>query len=77
VSSPLLALAVNSAIAATPKRHATPARIAYTFKDAAHAVGIPKSTLRDAHARGEFVAVKRCGRWIVLHDELLRWLADN
>ncbi len=52
-------------------------RLAYTLAEAAQAIGIPKRTLQDAHSRGEFRAVKRCGRWIVTRTELLRWLSDD
>lgn len=52
-------------------------RLAYTLAEAAELCGLPKSTLRNAHSRGEFRAVKRCRKWLVRRDELLRWLTDQ
>ena len=52
-------------------------RIAYSLADASRVTGIPKNTLRDAHKRGEFAAVKRCGRWMVTHAALLEWLTPR
>jgi hypothetical protein len=49
-------------------------RIAYPIAEAARVVGLPRNTLDDARSRGEFKAVKRCGKWMVTRAELLRWL---
>lgn len=54
-----------------------PNRIAYTIREAAELVGLPRSTLDDARSRGEFRAVKRCSKWLVTRTELLRWLDDR
>lgn len=51
-------------------------RLAYSLADASKAVGIPKRTLHDALSRGEFPAVRRCGRWMVKRADLVRWLED-
>lgn len=50
-------------------------RIAYSIDDAAAATGLPRNTLRDAVSRGELPAVKRCGRWLIKRDALMRWLS--
>jgi len=52
-------------------------RIAYTIQQAADAVGLPYSTLRDRVSTGELPAKKRCGKWLILHTDLLRWLSDS
>jgi excisionase family DNA binding protein len=54
-----------------------PVRIAYTVPQAAEAVGLPYSTLRDRVSTGEIRAVKRAGKWLILHSDLMRWLADS
>lgn len=53
----------------------SPDRLAYSIDDAATATGLPRNTLRDAVSRGELPAVKRCGRWLIRRDALLRWLS--
>jgi excisionase family DNA binding protein len=52
-------------------------RIAYTVQQAAQAVGLPYSTLRDRVSSGELPARKRAGKWLILHSDLMRWLADS
>lgn len=54
-----------------------PERIAYTIDQAAEAIGIPRNTLRDRVSSGELPAVRRCGRWLIRRDDLLRWLSDR
>lgn len=49
-------------------------RIAYSITEAAALVGLPRNTLRDRISRGEIRAVKRCGKWLIKRDTLLRWL---
>ena len=73
---PDLAQAVRAAVAETLA--AVPVeRIAFTIDQAAAAVGLPRNTIRDAVSRGELAAVKRCGKWLIKRDSLLRWLADS
>lgn len=74
--SPELAQAVRAAVAETLAA-VPPERIAYTIDQAAEAVGLARNTIRDAVSRGELRAVKRCGRWLIKRDSLLRWLADS
>ena len=74
--SPELAQAVRAAVAETLAA-VPPERIAYTIEQAAEAVGLARNTIRDAVSRGELRAVKRCGRWLIKRDSLLRWLADS
>lgn len=52
-------------------------RLAYSITDAAEALGIPRNTLRDHVADGRIPSVKRCGRRLILRDDLLAWLRDN
>ena len=49
-------------------------RLAYTIDEAAEVSGIPRSTLRDRVSSGELRAVKRCGKWRILRQDLLKWL---
>lgn len=69
----LARIAVREALATLPPKE----RLAYTLAEAAALCGLPKSTLRDAHSRGEFRAVLRCRKWLVTRDELVRWLSDT
>lgn len=64
-------IAVAEALASLPPSD----RLAYSIDQAAAATGLPRNTLRDAVSRGELPAVKRCGRWLIRRDALLRWLA--
>jgi len=49
-------------------------RLAYTYRQAGEACGLPWTRIRDAHHRGELRA-KRVGRtWLITRAELLRWL---
>lgn len=68
---------LESTIAAVLARLPAPERLAYPLREAAEIIGVPERTFRDAHSRGEFVAVKRCGKWLVTRAELLRWLSDS
>lgn len=52
-------------------------RLAYSLVEAAALLGIERRTLHDALARREFKAVKRCGRWMILRSELVRWLSEQ
>lgn len=52
-------------------------QLAYTIPQAAAAVGLPASTLRDRVASGEIPARKRAGKWLILHSDLMHWLADS
>lgn len=64
----LIRSAVSEAIAAPSEP------LAYTFRQAADAVGLPWTRIRDAHSRGELRA-KRVGRtYLISRRELLRWL---
>lgn len=74
--SPELAQAVRAAVAETLAA-VPPERIAYTIDQAAEAIGLARNTIRDAVSRGELRAVKRCGKWLIRRDTLLRWLADS
>lgn len=71
-----LAQAVRAAVAETLAA-VPPERIAYTIDQAAEAVGLARNTIRDAVSRGELRAVKRCGKWLIKRETLLRWLADS
>ena len=51
-------------------------RIAYTIAQAAEACGLPRSTLRDRVSSGELPARKRCGKYLILRSDLLKWLQD-
>lgn len=51
-----------------------PNSVAYTIPQAAAACGLTESSIRQAIARGEIVAKKRGGRWLIRRDDLLRWL---
>jgi excisionase family DNA binding protein len=79
MSDPEIAALVRSAVAHTMASlpAAAPQRLAYTIPQAAQAVGLPYSTLRDRVSAGEIPARKRCGKWLILHTDLLRWLADS
>ena len=68
---------VRQAVAAVLDRWPSAERIAYPLSEAAELCGIPRRTLHDAYSRGEFVAVKRCGKLIITRKELLRWLSDS
>lgn len=68
---------VRQAVAAVLERLPSSERIAYPLAEAAALCGIPRRTLHDAFSRGEFVAVKRCGKLLVTKKELLRWLSDS
>ena len=52
-------------------------KLAYTIDEAAEAVGLPRNTLRDRVSSGEIKSVKRAGRWLILKEDLLKWLADS
>lgn len=67
---------VRSAVAQTLAEVPTE-RLAFTIDQAASAVGLPRSTLRDRVASGELPAVKRCGKWLIRRADLLRWLSDS
>lgn len=67
---------LEATIAAVLRRMPSPERLAYPLREAANLIGVPERTLRDAFSRGEFVAVKRCGKLLVTRAELLRWLSD-
>lgn len=71
-----LASLVRSVVAQTLAELPTD-RVAYTIDDAAAAIGIPRNTLRDCVSSGELPAVKRCNRWLIRRDDLLRWLSDR
>ncbi len=78
VSDSELARVVKIAVAealATLANSSNSDRLAYSIDDAAAATGLPRNTLRDAVSRGELPAVKRCGRWLIRRDALLRWLS--
>lgn len=64
--------AVAQSLAALP-----PERIAFTIDQAAAAVGLPRNTLRDRVSSGELPARKRCGKWLILRSDLLRWLQED
>lgn len=68
---------VRSAVAQTLAQLNAPERIAYTIDQAAEAIGLPRNTLRDRVSSGELRAVKRCGKWLILRADLLRWLSDS
>lgn len=68
---------VRLAVAAVLERWPSAERLAYPLSEAAQLCGIPRRTLQDAYSRGEFRAVKRCGKLIVTRKELLRWLSDS
>lgn len=74
-SSPELAAIVRQTIALTLQTF-PPERIAYTIEQAAEACGLPRSTLRDRVSSGELPARKRCGKWLILKVDLLKWLQD-
>jgi hypothetical protein len=67
---------LEAAVAAVLKRMPAAERLAYPLREAADLIGVPERTFRDAYSRGEFVAVKRCGKMLVTRVELLRWLSD-
>jgi len=69
----LVRSAVAQTLAALPKVD----RIAYTIDQAAEAIGLPRNTVRDRVSSGELRAVKRCGKWLILREDLLRWLSDS
>ena len=69
----LVRSAVAQTLAALPKND----RIAYTIDQAAEAIGLPRNTVRDRVSSGELRAVKRCGKWLILREDLLRWLSDS
>jgi len=69
----LVRSAVAQTLAALPKID----RIAYTIDQAAEAIGLPRNTVRDRVSSGELRAVKRCGKWLILREDLLRWLSDS
>lgn len=68
---------IDNTVAAILARLPAPERLAYPLREAAQLCGIPERTFRDAFSRGEFRAVKRCGKWLVTRSELLRWLSEN
>lgn len=68
---------LEQTIAAVLARLPAPERLAYSLREAAELIGVPERTFRDAFSRGEFAAVKRCGRWLVTRRELLRWLSEQ
>lgn len=68
---------VRQTVSALLDRLPSADRIAYPLTEAAELIGIPRRTLHDAYSRGEFAAVKRCGKLIVTRAELLRWLSDS
>ena len=70
---PIIRAAVARTLAELPDQH----RIAYPIAEAAAAIGVPASTLRDRVSSGELPAVKRCGRWLILRADLLRWLSES
>ena len=74
----LIAAIVRQTVAEVLSRVAplTDQRLAFTLEQAGDACGLPWTRLRDAHARGEFVARKVGRTWIVTRDELLRWLGS-
>lgn len=49
-------------------------RLSYTIDQAAQAVGLPRNTLRDRVSSGEIPAQMRAGKWLILHEDLIRWL---
>lgn len=48
--------------------------IAYAVPDAAAAVGVSETTLREAHWRGEIEFHYPTTRPVVLHDDLVEWI---
>lgn len=68
---------LEQTVAAILARLPSAERLAYPLREAAELCGIPARTFRDAHSRGEFRAVKRCGKLYVTRTELLRWLSDE
>ena len=68
----LVRLAVAETLLQLPKSE----RLAYTIDQAADAIGVPRNTLRDRVSTGEIPAKKRCGKWLILREDLLRWLRD-
>jgi len=73
----MLSSDIEATVAAVLKRMPAPERLAYPLREAADLLGIPERTFRDAYSRGEFAAVKRCGKTLVTRAELLRWLSDR
>lgn len=73
---PALVRTVVAQTLATPL-YQQPQRIAYTIAEAAELVGLPRTTLRDRVASGEIPARKRCGKWLILRADLMKWLADS
>jgi excisionase family DNA binding protein len=73
--SPELETIVRKAIVLTLQQLPSE-RIAYTIEQAAEAVGLPRSTLRDRVSSGELPARKRCGKYLILRSDLLKWLQD-
>ncbi len=69
----LIRSVVLQTIAALPKSD----RLAYTIAEAAAAIGLPRSTLRDHVSSGELKASKRCGKWLILREDLIRWISES
>lgn len=67
---------LEQTVAAILARLPSAERLAYPLREAAQLCGIPERTFRDAYSRGEFRAIKRCGKTLVTRVELLRWLSD-
>jgi excisionase family DNA binding protein len=65
---------VERCFAAAAKESRFPFAVAFTIEAAAAACGLTASSIREAINRGELVAVKRGGRWLIKRDNLLRWL---
>lgn len=53
--------------------HVAPTAPAYTVASLARVVGVSPRAVRDAIARGELVAAKRGGRWIISDDAVRAW----
>lgn len=69
----LIRAIVSETLAQLPKIEV----VAYTIDQAADACQIPRNTLRDKVSTGEIRAKKICGKWRILREDLLKWLADS
>lgn len=50
-------------------------KIAYPIPEAAEMVGVSETTLREAHRNGDLEFRYPTSRPVVLHDDLLAWVA--
>jgi excisionase family DNA binding protein len=51
-----------------------PTPIAYTVKGAARALSVSEGSIWKLLRYGELAKIKACGRTLIRHDELERWL---